>query len=229
MAAGARKQLHQGIDPIDERASRRDADRQAEAVKRARKAREELTVARAARAYHARSIEPRLSAKHAAQWMASLENHVPSEIWNAPIGGVVAPALLTALSKVRSLDDRDHRIPETLQRIRQRLDAIFEDAIFHGHCTNNPAAAIRRKMRETLPVKKAGELAALPYKDAPALVARLRKAQGTAARCLEFAILTAARTNEAISIEWSEVDLEGNLWTIPAEKMKAKESHVVYL
>jgi hypothetical protein len=85
-----------------------------------------------------------------------------------------------------------------MSRIRQRLEAVFEDAIFHKRCTSNRAAAVKRKMRETLPKKKPGRFAALPYREAPAFRARLRDAPGTAARCLEFAVLTAARTSEAL-------------------------------
>ena len=130
---------------------------------------------------------------------------------------------------MRALDGKDTRVPETLQRVRQRLDAVFEDAIFHKRCTSNPAAAIRRKMRESLPRKAAGQFTALPYKEAAAFMSRLRAAEGIAARCLEFAVLTAARTTEAIMAEWSEFDLDAALWVVPAARMKAKEAHAVYL
>src|SRR6185369_9726145 len=100
---------------------------------------------------HERVIEPTRTVKHAAQWIASLEHHVPLSLWHLPIADIHAPALLAGLSTVRALADSSARVPETLQRVRQRLDAVFEDAIFHGHCTTNPAAAIRRKMRETMP------------------------------------------------------------------------------
>lgn len=118
--------------------------------------------------------------------------------------------------------------------MRQRLDAIFEDAIFHKRCASNPAAAVRRKMRETLPKKKAGQFAALPYREAPAFMVRLREAQGTVARCLEFAVLTAARTAEALGATWQEIDLEAKTWLVPAERMKASgkerpEPHLVHL
>lgn len=225
----AREQLLQGVDPIDARDERKKAAQQAEDAKRAGKERERWTLARAARDYHERVIEPSRTAKHAAQWIASLEHHVPSTIWHKPIAEVEPPELLAALSAVRSLEDKELRIPETLQRVRQRLDAVFEDAIFHRRCTSNPAAAVRRKMRESMPRKQAGQFAALPYREAPAFMARLREAEGIAARCLEFAVLTAARTSEALLAEWSEFDLEAGLWTVPAAKMKAKEEHVVYL
>ncbi|MDG0799518.1 phage integrase central domain-containing protein, partial [Pectobacterium punjabense] len=87
--------------------------------------------------------------------------------------------LLAALGQVRSLDDKDQRIPETLQRVRQRLDAVFEDAIFHKRCTSNPAAAVRRKMREAKLTEGAnGKFKELPYREAPAFMARLRQAEG---------------------------------------------------
>jgi integrase len=158
---------------------------------------------------------------------------MPADLWNTPIAEVTPPALLAALEQVRPHERaRRHQgdqVPETLQRIRQRLDAIFEDAIFRGYCDSNPAAAIRRKLREVLPAKKAGAFAALPYRDAPALMHRLRAAPGTAARCLEFAVLTAARTSEALGARWDEIDLAAATWTVGADRMKAGEPHTVYL
>jgi len=101
--------------------------------------------------------------------------------------------------------------------------------MFHGLCASNPAAALRRKLRETLPRKKAGNFAALPHREAPAFMARVRAAEGVAARCLELAVLTCARTSEALTLEWRELDLDARLWVVPAAKMKGGEQHVVYL
>jgi integrase len=232
-AQKARDQLAEGVDPIDDRERRAEALKKSETDRKAKKAREHLTLGRAARAYHERVIEPRLSAKHAAQWLSSLENHLPLELWNKPIADIDGPELLAALHNVkphaRARNMKGDRVPETLQRIRQRLDAIFEDAIFHKQCESNPAAAIRRKMREELPAKKPGNFKALRYSEAPAFMARLRVAEGVAARCLEFSVLTAARTSEALFAEWREFDLDAGVWVVPAERMKAGEDHIVYL
>lgn len=229
LASEARELLARGLDPIDERDKLRDAAKAVEATKKAEKARERWTLARVARDYHERVIEPSRTTKHAAQWIASLEHHVPPSLWHKAIAEIDAPELLAALASVRSLDDIAKAVPETLQRVRQRLDAVFEDAIFHKRCTTNPAAAVRRKMRESLPRKQAGQFAALPYREAPAFMGTLRQAEGIAARCLEFAVLTAARTSEVLFAEWSEIDLANAVWTVPAAKMKAKEAHTVYL
>jgi integrase len=235
----ARELLRQGRDPIDARDRQRETLQDAEQARKAAKSRERWTLARCAREYHERVIEPTRTAKHAAQWIASLENHMPADVWHRPIADIDAPGLLQALhaikphARARNLADSS-KVLETVQRVRQRLDAVFEDAIFHQRCTTNPAAAVRRKMRETMPRKQAGQFAALLYREAPAFMQRLRDAQGTAARCLEFAVLTAARTGEALGARWSELDLEARTWLVPADRMKASgkdkaEPHLVHL
>lgn len=232
-AHDARQLLRDGTDPLDAKVQHREALREAEATAKAQKARDRWTLARCARDYHERTIEPTKSTKHAAQWIASLENHMPASVWHKPIADIEPPELLEVFTQVRPHERaRRHKgdtMPETLQRMRQRLDAVFEDAIFHKRCTTNPAAAIRRKMRETLPRKQAGQFAALPYREAPALLARVRAVEGIAARCLEFAVLTTARTGEVLGATWAEIDLQAGVWVVPAERMKAKEPHTVYL
>ena len=100
-AARARAQLQQGVDPIEERDRARQAAKDSEAATKVQKKRQQLTLARAARDYHERVVEPRLSSKHAAQWITSLENHIPSEIWHKPVAQVDAPELLRALQEVK--------------------------------------------------------------------------------------------------------------------------------
>jgi Arm DNA-binding domain len=156
IAAEKRAMLARGIDPIDERDRAKDTARAVQAAAKAEKARERVTLCRWARNYHERVIEPSRTSKHSAQWIASLENHVPAAVWSAPIASIEAPALLKALSGITAHERARNltggqRVPETVQRIRQRLDAVFEDAIFHKHCTSNPAAAIRRRGRQEVP------------------------------------------------------------------------------
>ena len=75
-----------------------------------------------------------------------------------------------------------------------------------------------------------GYHAALPFVEAPAFMAKLRERDSMSARCLEFTILCAARTREAIGAVWdSEIDMKKKLWTIPAERMKSDREHRVPL
>lgn len=233
LAHEARELLRRGVDPIEERDRRREAERRALEARTADAARTRWTLARCARDYHERVIEPSRTPKHSAQWIASLENHVAPELWTAPIDTITAPALLSALLEVkpheRARRHEGDKVPETLRRIRQRLDAVFEDAVFKGRAASNPAAAIKRKMREAAGKRKRGAFKALPYRDAPALMARLRAAEGVAARCLEFTVLTTSRTSEALLAEWREFDFEAGAWTVPAARMKGGEAHTVFL
>ena len=60
-------------------------------------------------------------------------------------------------------------------------------------------------------------------------MADLRKQQGTAARALEFLILTTSRTAEAIGARWGEFNIGKALWTVPAERVKSERTHRVPL
>ena len=217
----ARRLLQDGTDPIEAKAQARDKARKAAQEKKAAAKCERATLARVARAYHERVIEGSRSPKHAAQWIASLEANVPPELWQKPIAEVTAQELLAALIGLQA------RVPETASRVRQRLDAIFEDAVFHGLAAANPAATIRRKLREAKGRRVRGQFQALAYGETPALVARLRQMEGIAARALEFAILTASRTSEVLGATWAEFDAA--LWTVPAGRMKAREAHTAHL
>src|SRR5262249_61200191 len=68
---------------------------------------------------------------------------------------------------------------------------------------------------------------ALPYEQAPEFMARLRARNTPSAKAFEFAILTAARSGEALGARWDEI--EGAVWTIPAERMKEGKQHSVPL
>jgi integrase len=232
-AAKARALLGQGVDPLAAKEAEDAAAKLAERERAAEKERLRWTLKACARDYHARVIEPNRSTRHALQWIASLENHVPAPLWGAPVSSIEPPELLRALLAVtpheRARRHKGDKLPETVQRIRQRLEAVFDDAIFHKRASVNPAAAIKRKLREASPQRKRGAFKALPYGEAPALLQTIRTAPGVAARCLEFAVLTAARTSEALEAEWTEFDLAAGTWTVPGARMKGGEPHTVFL
>jgi integrase len=69
--------------------------------------------------------------------------------------------------------------------------------------------------------------AAMDYRQLPQFMAELRHQDGTAARALEFLILTAARTGEVTGATWDEID--SNTWIIRAHRIKAGREHRVPL
>ena len=72
---------------------------------------------------------------------------------------------------------------------------------------------------------------AVPYQEAPAALAYVRKSKTYADKklALELLILTATRTIEVRGARWSEFDKESASWTIPASRMKGKREHRVPL
>ena len=78
-------------------------------------------------------------------------------------------------------------------------------------------------------VRRVEHHAALPFAELPRFLASLREQEGIAARALELAILTAARTGEVIGARWSEMDLVEKTWTLPAARMKSGREHRVPL
>ena len=78
-------------------------------------------------------------------------------------------------------------------------------------------------------MKRVRHHAALPWQAMGAFMAALRRREGLAARALEFAILTAARSGEVRLGIWEEIDLAAKRWTLPAERMKAGKAHTVPL
>lgn len=69
----------------------------------------------------------------------------------------------------------------------------------------------------------------MPYADAPAFVAWLRRLDRPTAEVLELTILTACRTTEVLQAEPNEFDLDRRVWNIPAGRMKGGIEHTVPL
>jgi integrase len=153
------------------------------------------------------------------QWLESLQNHVFPKIGDMPVGAVDVAAVLLVLDPIA----RD--ISETAKRVKNRIGAILDWAAARDlRPHDNPA-----KRSNLLPKRKkhVKHLAAMPYVDTPAFMAELRQRQEMSARALEFQILTAARPGEVLGMRWSEID--GNVWTVPGERMKGGKEHRVPL
>jgi integrase len=115
--------------------------------------------------------------------------------------------------------------------LRSRIEAVLDFAKSRGLRDGDNPARWRGHLDNLLPsVRKLAppqHLAALPYVEVPAFVAELREVPGTPARCLEFLILTAVRTKEARCATWEEIS--GDVWTIPAGRMKSRRPHRIAL
>ena len=69
----------------------------------------------------------------------------------------------------------------------------------------------------------------MPFAAVPGFMGPLKTMQGVAPRALEFTILTASRSGEALGATWGEIDMKEKVWTVPAERMMAGKEHRVPL
>ncbi len=164
------------------------------------------------------------NAKHVAGWKLSLTTHA------APLRDRLVNEIETedVLAVLKPLAAR----AETASRVRGRIERVLDAAKAKGFRTGENPARWRGHLNHLLPKRQKlarGHHAAMPYADVPAFVADVATRDAMAALALEFLILTAARSNEVLGARWSEFDLEGKVWTVPAERMKAGREHRVPL
>ncbi len=165
--------------------------------------------------------------KHAAQWPATLSTYVYPSFGALPVQAVDVGLVMMAVEPIWATK------PETAGRVRGRIESILDWATARGYRQGENPARWRGHLENLLParskVRRVEHHAALPYPEIGAFVIELRQQEGVAARALEFAILTAARTGEVIGARWDEINIAARLWTIPAERMKAAKEHRVPL
>jgi integrase len=212
-AGECRRLRYEGVDPIEARRNERAG---AASVKTFRECAEAYLVAHA---------DDWSNAAAAAQWSSSLAVYVYPTIGALPVQVIDVERILKVLKPIWNTK------PETARRIRGRIESILDYAAtleyrsgenparWKGHLAN--LLSKRSKIRRHHP--------ALPYVELSAFMATLRAQESVAARALEFAILTAARTGEVIGARWAEIDLIERMWTIPAERMKSRKEHRVPL
>lgn len=164
------------------------------------------------------------NAKHAAQWLSTLRTYAYPVIGDKPIEAVSPDDVKMVLSPIWNTKN------ETASRVRGRIEAIIDREKALGKCKGDNPARWREVLKHVLADKpKPKHFAAMAYQDVPSFYARLSGQPGAAARALRLAILTALRTQEVLGARWEEVDLDAMIWTIPAERMKAKRPHQVPL
>jgi integrase len=218
-AAEARRLKAHGTDPLAQRDAVR-ASLLAEAAK-------SVTFKDAAARYIDAHRTGWRNAKHAAQWEATLATYAEPVLGKLAVQAVDTGLVLKVLEPI--WQDKT----ETASRLRGRIEAILDWATVRGYRQGDNPARWRGHLDKLLParakVQKVQHHAALPFEQMPTFMATLRAEKSTAARALEFAILTAARTGEVIGARWAEIDLEERIWIVPGDRMKAGREHRVPL
>ena len=157
------------------------------------------------------------------QWRQSLNAYGPDRA--LPVEALDTAEVVRLLRKVWT--DKT----ETATRVRGRIERVWDAEKVAGVVTGDNPARWRGHLDKLLPkpskVAKVTHFRAMPYGDVPAFMARLAEREAITRLALRFTILTVARTGEVTGAAWSEFD--GDVWTIPAERMKAGKEHKVPL
>jgi integrase len=214
-----RGKIDQGFDPIEERKAAKVALRASQAKR--------LSFAEAARRKH-EAIAPEFrNARSRANWLSSLELYAVPVIGDMEVADVEMSHVLSVIEPIWR--DKTH----TANRVRQRMEAVFDWAIARKYRESANPAAWKGNLAEVLPkptkISTVKHHRALPWQEIPGFMRRLRKRTGMSARALEFAILTAARSGEVRFATWNEIDLDAALWVVPGQRTKNGKAHRVPL
>src|SRR3984957_4993120 len=208
-AASARRKIAEGLNPIDER--KRDGGIPTFGEM-------------------ADDVRETLSAgfrneKHKAQWKSPLETYA-APLRAKPVDTIATDDVLAVLKPIWTMK------AETASRVRGRIEKVLDAAKAKGSRSGENPARWRGHLDHLLPRRSKlarGHHAAMPYEEVANFIEKLRKRDATAALALELCILTAARSGEILGMRWSEVDLDTQVWTVPAHRMKAGREHRVPL
>lgn len=219
-ALACRRQLLEGIDPMEAR----NAARLTAAAAAARA----LTFDQCAEKYIESHRAGWRNGKHADQWVNTLEEYA------SPHFGKLNVAAVDTAHVVKALQPIWQEKTETAKRLRGRIESVLAWATVRGFRSGDNPARWRNHLDQLLPaptkIAKVEHHAALPYARMHEFMKALRSHHSVAARAVELIALTAVRTSEAFNASWNEFDLvEAKVWTIPAARMKAGREHRVPL
>ncbi len=174
-------------------------------------------------ALHAANWKEGSRNKSVAQWQATLDVYAMPRLGNRPVDRITTADVMAVLPIWN-----DKR--ETARRVRLRLSAIFKWSVAQNYRDDNPAGdAIGAALPKNGTHREHHR--ALAHSDVAGALQTIRDTDAWPATklALEFLVLTACRSGEVRGAMWSEIDLEGATWTVPAERMKAGKEHRVPL
>lgn len=206
-AAIARRQMREGIDPIDQRQKKRQRPNR-------------ITLAEAVTGcFEARQAELKNDGK-AGRWLSPLKVHILPKL------GKKAVEEIHQLDIKRVLEPIWHTKPEAARKALNRINLTLKHAAALGLDVDLQAAmkarALLGKQRHT-----SRHIPSLPYKDAPAFYRWLSSKPVMSCYALRFLILTAARTSEVRFATFDEIN--GDIWLLPPERTKTGQEHRVPL
>ena len=163
------------------------------------------------------------SPHHARLWLSSLERHVYPRIGETPISEVTSADVIGILAPLW------HQKATTARKLRQRIRAVMEWAVAMELRPDNPCDRIGPALGQQKYVVR--HMRALPHREVAPAIEKVRasSARPVVKLAFEFLVLTATRSGEVRGAEWTEIDRDGGIWTIPAPRTKTNREHRVPL
>lgn len=218
-ALEARKQLIEGQNPLVIKKQRQTAA----ALERAKM----MTFDQCCKSYIDAHKASWKSQKHHDQWTNTLATYASPIIGKLPVAEIDTALVVKCLSPI--WQDKT----ETASRLRGRIESVLGWATTSGYRTGENPARWRGHLENLLATisknTRTKNHPSLHWQCIGEFMKALRTREGSAARAVEFAILTACRSGEVRGAQWSEIDFEEKMWTIPAQRMKAGREHQVPL
>lgn len=222
-AVRCRNQVNQGIDPIEARKEKVESVAAQRIVDEARA----MTFKDCAEGYMETKSDEWRNAKHKQQWENTLAQYVYPVFGDLPVGDIDNPLVMKVLKPIWKTRT------ETAKRVRGRMEAVLDWAHASDYRTGENPARWKGKLQTLLAapskIMKVRHHPALPYADIYPFMKSVEQQDGTGALALQFLILTASRTSEALGARWSEIDEAKAEWRIPADRMKGHREHRVPL
>ena len=218
-AREAREKIERGIDPVEERKATKAALIAAQ--------HRGLSFAQAVEKALAAKLDAFKNPKHRQQWENTLATYATPDLGKMLVQDITTQDVLRVLQPIWATKT------ETASRVRGRIESVLSWATVAGHRTGDNPARWAGNLKELLPppskVAKEENHPALTLEDTPRWYAAVQRHGGSGARALEFAALTATRSQEVRGALWDEIDLDKALWIVPAERMKMDREHRVPL
>ncbi len=212
-----REAIWRGGDPVGERKARKSALLAEQAMR--------VTFSELAKEYVNKKAREFKTAKQRQKLENQIAYYATPEIGNLVVGDIGRAHVERVLRPIWETKN------ETASRVRLHIERILDLAGAKGLRTGDNPARWKGNLELSFParakVSRTVHYAALPVADMPAFIASLPNTMPALA--LHFAILTAARSQEVRHATWDEIDFDGALWTIPAERMKSGKRHTVPL
>jgi integrase len=218
-ARRCREMVAAGVDPIEAR----KRDRQAALVASAKT----MTFEQCAKAFIASHSAAWRSVRQPRLWSATLADYVYPAVGTLPVSAIDTPLVRRVLEPIWV------KKPETASRVRARIERVLDWAKVHGYREGENPARWRGHLDNLLPnwrkVRAVQHHSAMPYREIPALMEKLRADPTAAARALELLVLTATRVSETLGARWDEINLNERIWIIAAARTKSGREHRIPL